>query len=213
MPSHDEIIVRKAVKTDVKIAADLIYSSGIEICEYLYKTKIHSPVDFIRYGFSSGSGFYNFNHHWVSTLNDEVVGIIAFWSDKSYDPMVDEDESLVREFFGEKEANRVFASYLHLDSLIPFFGTEAAYIADVAVSPAHHGSGIGNRLLSHVIDEVRSQGIARAALDVSADNPAALALYQKHGFIQAALNSCSDPSASLPKARRMILEIVPEKSI
>jgi ribosomal protein S18 acetylase RimI-like enzyme len=212
MPSEDRITLRKAEEIDVNFAADLIYLSGVELCDYLYKTESHSPIEFIRYGFASGSGFYNFRRHWVATIDTELVGIIAFWSDQVYDQLVEEDDTLVRDFFGKKDASEIFGRYSHIDSLIPFFGAHAVYIADFAVAPAHQRSGIGAHLLSHVIDQVKSQGIPRAVLDVSAENPPAIGLYKKHGFVSTALNGCSDPSVKIPEAMRMILEIAPENA-
>ena len=179
------------------------------LCDYLYRTESSSPVDFIRHGFASGSGFYSFRHHWVATVDEELVGIIAFWSDQAYDQLVEEDEGLVRDFFGEDGATCVFARYSRIGSLIPFFGANAAYIADVAVAPKHHRSGIGSRLLSHVIDQVKSLGLPRVVLDVSAENSIAIGLYEKHGFVSITRNVCSDPTVKIPEAKRMSLEIFP----
>jgi [ribosomal protein S18]-alanine N-acetyltransferase len=52
----------------------------------------------------------------------------------------------------------------------------------IAVSPAHRRLGAGRRLLTAVIDRVRSAGARALFLEVGADNPAARALYEAAGF-------------------------------
>ena len=165
--------------------------------------------DFIRHGFSLNRGFLGYQLHWVVTVDDKLVGTIASWSDHIFDRLVEEDEALVHEFYDEEDAKAVFSRYQHADSLIPPFGENAVYVADVAVDPVHRRSGIGAQLLAHVIDQVKSRGFQRAALDVVASNQPAIGLYENHGFVATALNRCSDPSANLPDTRRMVLEIDP----
>ncbi|AFQ52070.1 GNAT family N-acetyltransferase [Burkholderia cepacia] len=51
------------------------------------------------------------------------------------------------------------------------------------VKASHHGRGIGNRLLAAAIDLAENWlSITRIELTVYADNRAAIALYEKHGF-------------------------------
>jgi L-phenylalanine/L-methionine N-acetyltransferase len=54
----------------------------------------------------------------------------------------------------------------------------------LAVDPARHRQGIGDRLLGAAIDAAdRWMGMLRLELGVQADHTAAVALYQKHGFV------------------------------
>ena len=51
------------------------------------------------------------------------------------------------------------------------------------VDASHHGRGIGGRLLAAAIDLAENWlNITRIELTVFVDNPAAIALYEKHGF-------------------------------
>ncbi|MBN3789013.1 GNAT family N-acetyltransferase [Burkholderia sp. Ac-20353] len=51
------------------------------------------------------------------------------------------------------------------------------------VNALHHGRGIGNRLLAAAIDLAENWlNVTRIELTVYADNRAAIALYEKHGF-------------------------------
>lgn len=126
--------------------------------------------------------------------------------------MLSDNEIVVGDFFDRNDAKEVYVRELQVDSLIPPFGVNAAYIAHVSVTPRHQRFGIGSRLLSHVIDQVKSQNIPRLVLDVFAENSPAIGLYENFGFITTALNACSDPSSKIPEMKRMILDIDPSQS-
>jgi RimJ/RimL family protein N-acetyltransferase len=50
--------------------------------------------------------------------------------------------------------------------------------------PAWRGRGIGRRLLEATLAQARRFGFKRIELDVHADNPRAIALYEKAGFVR-----------------------------
>jgi RimJ/RimL family protein N-acetyltransferase len=50
--------------------------------------------------------------------------------------------------------------------------------------PAWRGRGIGRRLLEATLAQARRSGFKRIELDVHADNPRAIALYEKAGFVR-----------------------------
>jgi ribosomal protein S18 acetylase RimI-like enzyme len=53
----------------------------------------------------------------------------------------------------------------------------------IAVVPSRRGRGLGQELLSALLDEARAQGYGKISLSVEPDNPA-LRLYEQHGFAQ-----------------------------
>jgi ribosomal protein S18 acetylase RimI-like enzyme len=51
----------------------------------------------------------------------------------------------------------------------------------IAVVPSRRGKGLGNELLTALLDQARKDGFTAASLSVEPDNPA-LHLYEQHGF-------------------------------
>ncbi|MFZ1480313.1 MAG: GNAT family N-acetyltransferase, partial [Paracoccaceae bacterium] len=51
-----------------------------------------------------------------------------------------------------------------------------------AVAPEARRRGLGARLVARFVYQARLRGAARAFLEVSAENPAAIALYESTGF-------------------------------
>ncbi len=74
-----------------------------------------------------------------------------------------------------------------LDQLLEAFEQQlnhrdSARIEFIAVAPAQQGGGIGSRLLSQTLAQLRQQGCQRVALETG--EPRNLALYRRHGFAQ-----------------------------
>jgi ribosomal protein S18 acetylase RimI-like enzyme len=65
----------------------------------------------------------------------------------------------------------------------------------VAVDPARRGQGLGRALVTHALQTYREQGFTRFRLDVSADNRAAIRVYEAAGLKVAATSR--SPTADL----------------
>jgi ribosomal-protein-alanine N-acetyltransferase len=59
---------------------------------------------------------------------------------------------------------------------------EVADVMTVAVAPDRRGTGLGRRLLGHLLERAARHGASRVMLEVRADNAAARALYEGAGF-------------------------------
>ncbi len=64
---------------------------------------------------------------------------------------------------------------------------DQAQIADIAVRPEYTGMGIGSELMDHCIREAVRNGCEVLTLEVRVSNVPALGLYEKYGFIRAAV--------------------------
>lgn len=56
------------------------------------------------------------------------------------------------------------------------------YIANIAVTEEHRGSGIGTSMLKHAFDNLRTREIPRCSLEVRESNHAARRFYEKAGM-------------------------------
>lgn len=57
-----------------------------------------------------------------------------------------------------------------------------AEVLTLAVAPENRRRGLGRKLLARFIYQAQLRGAAQAFLEVSAENPAAIALYESSGF-------------------------------
>lgn len=114
-------------------------------------------------------------------MHDEVVPFLGF------DPMP-------REAFG-KVFDPLFESgcfYVYeLDGQIRGFykaqrhigrAAHVAYLGTLAVAPEVKGRGVAREMLDDAIERLRRAGVTRLELNVEADNPRAIAFYERFGF-------------------------------
>jgi len=59
---------------------------------------------------------------------------------------------------------------------------DAFSLMNIAVVPSARRSGVGRALMEDFLAEARAQGAREAWLEVSVENPGALALYRAYGF-------------------------------
>jgi L-amino acid N-acyltransferase YncA len=52
------------------------------------------------------------------------------------------------------------------------------------ILPEHTGKGIGTRMLDHLIEKVRAQGISNLLASISSLNDQSLQFHKKHGFVE-----------------------------
>jgi ribosomal protein S18 acetylase RimI-like enzyme len=55
-------------------------------------------------------------------------------------------------------------------------------VLGMGVAASHRGQGLGSALLHATLEAASARGITRIELVVRADNAAAIALYERHGF-------------------------------
>jgi ribosomal protein S18 acetylase RimI-like enzyme len=66
------------------------------------------------------------------------------------------------------------------------YGDDTAHLALLAVHPNYRQRGLARRLLAWLEKCADTAGIGRIALEARSDNPAAIAFYQKQGYVQLA---------------------------
>lgn len=88
------------------------------------------------------------------------------------------------------ELNNAFAKYfvaIYDNKVIGYAGLwniiDEGHITNIAVHPEYQGLGIGNSLLSKLIEICKEKNIYSLTLEVRESNYKAQSLYKKHGFI------------------------------
>ena len=65
-----------------------------------------------------------------------------------------------------------------------YMAADEGEIINVAVCPKFRKKGIGDLLLTALIEEGHRNGVCRFFLEVRVSNAAAICLYEKHGFVR-----------------------------
>ncbi|MCG8672565.1 MAG: GNAT family N-acetyltransferase [Pseudomonadales bacterium] len=179
--SVDELEIRFANKDDLGNIAELMYSSGADLYDYIYNTANRHALEYIQMEFLSNRGLCSHKLLTVAILDGKVVGTGTFWDRDGYKAMSSGSTLNMIRFYGLRVLPRMLRAVDSMKLMKPPKHDEL-YLANFGVDPALRGCGIGSKLLNHKIEQARADGYRMVSLDVSTKNPKAEALYQRLGF-------------------------------
>lgn len=200
-----KVEVRQASLDDQGAIAELMYSAGPEIYDYLYKTGGHDPLDFIRYEFQSGIGICGYKNVTVAVKNGQVVGTGCFYDKTRYNKLVAGTGKNILAYFGVASALTIIWRSRHTGSVMKPPKAGELYLANFGVAPTERSQGIGSQLIEYKLKEARQQGYKIFGLDVAFTNPRGQALYTRLGLEVKKEKVFSDKNAQVPGCRKMEL--------
>lgn len=175
-----ELEIRKANNRDNLVQiAELIYNTDEYIYPYWFvnieKCKEELPQLLLEDKF-----FFNINNLYlaIDKLSGKIAGVTCI-VDKSTN--LDYDYSELR----NKNERYKFTIDNYITGLISEVKeANFAYISNVCVSSNYRGKGIGKKMIAQIIEIYKNKYFKEIALDVLAENPGAIRLYQNLGFEQ-----------------------------
>jgi len=146
----------------------------------------------------------------VAELDGEVVGTAVGYTGAMAKDFLWPAVWHIFQCYGVVGAARVIRRGLQIEKIIvPPTRPDMFYIGNVAVLPALRGSGIGQQIMAHMHDEGRRFSATVCALDVSAENPRAEALYTRLGYrvVKENPSTLANAAGRVADHRRMMLEL------
>ena len=116
--------------------------------------------------------------HVDSVWEIEKALIVSPWSKESIQKLTTTDNAVAKVATIDGKVVGYYSFYQILDE---------ADVNNIAVDSAWHNKGVGTALMSDMIEECKSRGIASITLEVGANNTVAQKLYEKAGFRQEGL--------------------------
>lgn len=206
-----ELLIRPARSSDVAAATPLIFSAGPDAFNFVFSHRTRLDArGFIAHAFSSDRGEFSWCHHWVAELDGDVVGTAVGYTGATARHFLWPAVGHIIQCYGIAGAMRVIRRGLQIEKIIvPPTRADMFYIGNVAVSPALRGRGIGQQIMAHMHAEGRRQGATVCALDVSAANPRAEALYARLGYrvVKENPSTLANAAGRVADHRRMELEL------
>ena len=173
--------IRPARPDDSGPIAEMLYSSGPELFNFIYEIPRSSALDFIRHEFASGRGFGGWRNVTVAIMEGRAVATGCFYARPDYLRLEAESSINMLRFFGWK-LPPIAVRALHFSSVIKRPPARQLYLSHFGVDESLRGKGIGRRILQHKIAEARQLGFGSFGLDVATTNPRAEALYRGVGL-------------------------------
>lgn len=174
------VTFRPARPEDFTAAVPLVYSSGPAAFDYVFGAG--QVQHFLQQAFVGLHGQFSHRQHWVGELQGRVVAVgTLIRSDNNLRHMLTATRQILG-FYGLCKGVGVMRRGLQVEQLIKPPKKGLSYLAHLGVQAGLTGQGIGTQLINHLLKLGAAHGVPMAALDVSAENPLAQALYERLGF-------------------------------
>lgn len=174
---------RPARAEDADAAVPLMYASGPAAFDYVFANGTDGDAQaFLRRCFVDGDGEFGWRNHWVGELDGRVIAVGAGFGADSKWPFTLAAARQILAHYGLRRAVPVIVRGLRVESVIRPPEGDMHYLAHLAVSPELRGRGVGQALISHLLEAARAAGRRHIILDVATSNPRAEALYRREGF-------------------------------
>ena len=174
--------LRPSQPSEVTKAVPLIYSSGPDAFEYVFKNGQVSAQDFLSHAFVRKGGEFSYDNHYSLYLNDKMVGIGSVFDAKQAGTFTTTDALNIFRFYKWKSL-RIIQNGLRIEKIIKLPVKQEIVLAHLGVLPDLRSQGLGTKLIHSLIEKANTTAESRFVLDVSEENPRAKSLYDRLGFV------------------------------
>lgn len=169
-----EVSIRQANIKDSDIVPELMLQAMEEVIfDFIQKEDISEAIHFLTTLFKKENNQYSYQNTFVAVSDEEdIVGvIIAYNGDK-----LEELRQPVLNLMQKKYNNTAVPE--------PETQGNELYIDTLSVSPMMQGRGIGSILIKKILEFAKEQNYTKVGLLVDVDNPDAMRLYSRKGFVK-----------------------------
>ena len=174
---NDIIVRRVTLDDDFERIAELIYETDDYIYPYWFNDDIEECKRVLVKLMKEEGFFFNYKSMYIAInkKTKEIVGLVCFVTPETN---LKFDYSSLRK---TSERYKFIIDHYIFDLINEIKEYNAPYISNVAIHHNYRGKRIGSIMLKHVISE-RKKEYKKILLDVLADNPSAIKLYERLGF-------------------------------
>ena len=192
----NELIIRKPTSDDdLEKIAELLYNTDPYIYPYWFETLDKCKKELTPLLLEKNF-FFALDHLYITidSNNNDIIGVIC---------ILDKNDDLSYDYSELKKKNERYKFTIenYIEGLIEEVdNADFAYISNVCVDANYRGKQIGKTMLNYVIDIYKKKLYDYIVLDVLAENPGAIKLYQNLGFEQftEVFQGFNDPTKKRP---------------
>ncbi len=166
---------------DVTAAVPLIYASGPDAFEFVFKNDEKSAKDFLAFAFLRKGGEFSFDNHYALWENNQLVGVGALYNHSRAATFLVNDAVNIIRFYGWKFLVHSLNG-LKAETIIKPPGKNEITLGHLGIKEELRGKGFGTHLINLLVQQVEKMEQEYFVLDVSEENPKAKVLYERMGF-------------------------------
>lgn len=173
--------IRRGQGNDAPAVAELIYSSGPDVFEYMFGHGSLPAIDVIKRTFKKGRGFLGARAHFVveDMATRQVVAVISSYDKLQYIKLAIFTVRDLFQVYPGYEAVSVLRRCFKIQSRVKSPGFFSLYFANIGVHQDFQSLGIGSMMFDEIRHLARYKFIRAYIGDVSVENHGARRLYEK----------------------------------
>jgi ribosomal protein S18 acetylase RimI-like enzyme len=174
------LILRPATRADADIAARLILepTGGLNRIVPDQARALRAA----RAAFLAERSALSHTRAILAARDEAVVGQIIRFDGSEWPSLRTGTGLVMLRAVGARYAVRFVVEGRREERMVPPIAPGELYVMSLAVVPAARSTGIGAILLDRALEEARGRGLRWVALDVHAENEAAVRFYRREGF-------------------------------
>lgn len=178
---NKELQLKPCTPQDVDQAIPLIYESGPEAFDYVFKTNKISSQDFLRFAFVKENGEFSYRNHYALHRDGKIVGVIATFDAKAAKNFILTEAKNMFTFYGLK-ALPVMIKGLRTEKILKMPKKNEVALVHLGISEERRGQGLGTICMHDIQKIANKKKEQKFVFDVSKENPRAQKLYERLGF-------------------------------
>ena len=177
--------IRQANQGDAYILAQLVFSSAPAALAAIFDISSElTALNFLHSSFLMPDGQYGYANHWVTEIDNQVVGCLSAWHSDLPDSFHQATLTQLMAFYGMHDTLSVMLASQALQDCIPKPQKHEWCFGHFAVLVPYQKQGVGSELLTWVHKQALTYGKLALSLDVEACNTQAINFYLRRGFVQ-----------------------------
>ena len=177
-----EVKITKGLYKDAKSIAEMAYSAGPELYDYMYDVNGKNALGFLTYEYTKGTGVTGHKNLTLAVVEDEVIGTGSFYNMAEFVRIGLQTVVNIFRYYGIKSGLQVMSRMKHGPSVMRQPGLKEMYVANLGVREDYRSKGVGTKLIEWQKEIAISKGYKLMSLDVATHNRQAQKLYERLGF-------------------------------
>lgn len=175
----DDIYIRRVSKDDnFKEIAELIYETDPYIYSHWFHNNVEECKEILSPLLDKDGFFFNYKsmHIAIDKCNNKIIGLIQ---------IIDKDTNFEYDYTELMNTDRTYKftieNYIY-ELINEVKESGLPYFSNIVVHHDYRGLKLGSTMMNYILKECRDK-YYKFVLDVLAENPAAIRLYEKMGFV------------------------------
>ncbi len=180
--STDRLTIRPAEERDVIWGADLMFSAGSGLFNYVFASTPEKSLDILRQAFKEPGHAFSYEFAQIVEVDDGVAGIVLSYPGHVKRRAEENIQGIMAKILPLQRVPRILVNLADLSRIKQDVKAEMYFILSLCIAPEYRDRGLGTALLNDTELTAKESGCSSMALDIAYTNTRARRLFDRQGY-------------------------------